>query len=471
MTTTPLGSGTPTGSVVIPNRDRSGTVVGYRPPPQDAPSVPVDFSTHRSRPQRNNTSSGPSTDTSRAETETEDGSEPDVDMHTNPSPERHHRNIARIPMNRRPVGIVSNDLPAVPQTGGLGLNADAHIIINQAGGPVDGGVSVGVVDGEVGVEDGLVSLEANDDFAMGAPPGAPGAINDGTTPHPLILGPPDAGRRRNTDAPDVTPRAGFIGLPGSAESTTTLRGNHSQPPASTTMASPISHQRTIRARHNDHATHPNSLGPRQNSTSHYREIDTGPYRDEDVLLGLQLLAYLSKYPHVRQAFYKPRVTFHPASVSSNPSGARFVSSPTGTTMPSAREKEKQKESAAASSNKDSQGFFRTLTQAATGSRGGKERSSAAHSHSQTSVINAPSSSQIRQTNVFSLVERFTFKPSSTETELPNPPPRLPPEIQYWAGVIMRNACRKDDSRGGIRQCANSTFLFLSCLYSLLILQF
>ena len=28
---------------------------------------------------------------------------------------------------------------------------------------------------------------------------------------------------------------------------------------------------------------------------------------------LQLLAYLSKYPHVRQAFYKPRVTFHPAS--------------------------------------------------------------------------------------------------------------------------------------------------------------
>lgn len=35
-----------------------------------------------------------------------------------------------------------------------------------------------------------------------------------------------------------------------------------------------------------------------------------------------------------------------------------------------------------------------------------------------------------------------------------PPFHLPPEIQYWAGVIMRNACRKDDSRGGIRQCAN-----------------
>ena len=75
----------------------------------------------------------------------------------------------------------------------------------------------------------------------------------------------------------------------------------------------------------------------------------------------------------------------------------------------------------------------------------------------TTTTAAPSSA--RQTNVFSLVERLTFKPSSTETNLPNPPPRLPSEIQYWAGVIMRNACRKDDSRGGIRQCANSEWFF------------
>ncbi|KZT58131.1 MYND domain-containing protein, partial [Calocera cornea HHB12733] len=53
-------------------------------------------------------------------------------------------------------------------------------------------------------------------------------------------------------------------------------------------------------------------------------------------------------------------------------------------------------------------------------------------------------------NVFSLVERFTFRASPSE---PNLPP-LPKDIQYWAGVIMRNACRKDESRGGIRQCAN-----------------
>ncbi|KAF9300763.1 hypothetical protein BGZ74_007529 [Mortierella antarctica] len=44
-------------------------------------------------------------------------------------------------------------------------------------------------------------------------------------------------------------------------------------------------------------------------------------------------------------------------------------------------------------------------------------------------------------NVFAIVEKFTHRAMH------------PPEIQYWAGVIMRNACRKDDTRKGIRQCA------------------
>lgn len=47
-------------------------------------------------------------------------------------------------------------------------------------------------------------------------------------------------------------------------------------------------------------------------------------------------------------------------------------------------------------------------------------------------------------NVFSVVEQFTYR-------------TYPQEIQYWAGVIMRNACRKDESRGGVRQCA-----YMSC---------
>ncbi|CAG8623373.1 4615_t:CDS:1 [Acaulospora morrowiae] len=94
--------------------------------------------------------------------------------------------------------------------------------------------------------------------------------------------------------------------------------------------------------------------PNNNSspaTNSLLEIDV-LYREEDILLSLQLLAYLSKYPHLR-------ATFHNA---------------------------------------------------------------------------------YPPHNVFSLVEKFTHR-------------LHPPEIQYWAGVIMRNACRKDEDRGGIRQCA------------------
>ncbi|EGS17262.1 putative mynd-type zinc finger protein [Thermochaetoides thermophila DSM 1495] len=43
-------------------------------------------------------------------------------------------------------------------------------------------------------------------------------------------------------------------------------------------------------------------------------------------------------------------------------------------------------------------------------------------------------------NIFPIVERFTVRHHSTD-------------MQYWAGVVMRNLCRKDDTRGGIRQCA------------------
>jgi len=43
-------------------------------------------------------------------------------------------------------------------------------------------------------------------------------------------------------------------------------------------------------------------------------------------------------------------------------------------------------------------------------------------------------------NIFPLVEKFTVRLFSQD-------------MQYWAGVVMRNLCRKDDTRGGIRQCA------------------
>ena len=43
-------------------------------------------------------------------------------------------------------------------------------------------------------------------------------------------------------------------------------------------------------------------------------------------------------------------------------------------------------------------------------------------------------------NIFPLVEKFTVRHHSKD-------------MQYWACVVMRNLCRKDEHRGGIRQCA------------------
>ncbi|KAF9505695.1 hypothetical protein BS47DRAFT_1433072, partial [Hydnum rufescens UP504] len=63
-----------------------------------------------------------------------------------------------------------------------------------------------------------------------------------------------------------------------------------------------------------------------------------------------------------------------------------------------------------------------------------------HSSSTSSQSDPPSDPSRPSMNIFSLVERFAFRPSPSEPQLPD----LPNEIQYWGSVIMRNACRKDE---------------------------
>lgn len=516
---TPVRSGTPTGAVLVPGRERSGTVVG-RPIWDHQPAGLLRHHhlhrhqhrqqqqhnhQHRARQELTASPSGGSTDNSQPNTETEDDGDIDMDRDRDegdPSPierggargtrrhfiesphhlpHHHHR-------TRRAVGIVS-DTP--PTAAPLEVSADAHIIINDAQGGVvvrggDGGVGVG------GVEDGIVSLETNDDFAMGAPPGAPGAIDD--VPGGGgggVVGGGGVMRRdtiRNWTAPDATPRAGTMDLP----MMTTTNATTAPSPVGRTgrralhqdTAASITPTATIRGAHRNTVGSNNTIGvpnaaatttiPNIGTTTagtpgvggvgrtsshhhhhHYRDTDSGPYRDEDVLLSLQLLAYLSKYPHVRQAFYQSRTSFHPASANlpgSRSTGAGNVGAGTSSRTAGA---------GAGAPFKEPNNFFRAFS--STTSRG-KEKASCAATSAPTSTAppatttttttTTSTPSATRQTNVFSLVERFTFRPSSTETDLPNPPPKLPPEIQYWAGVIMRNACRKDDSRGGIRQCAN-----------------
>ena len=320
------------------------------------------------------------------------------------SPERAGNPPQTSPHTRRAVGIVTDSPPTTNTGVSLEVNADAHIIINN--GPTHGL-------NEVGVEDGIVSLEPNDDFAMGAPPGAPGAI-EGAAP---TTAPTDLEARPRPGQPDVTPRAVTTDLPAIIPVTTVPRGTLDLPRHlnNTQIPARFRAPRTAHGQGTQHERHPE-----------------GPYRDEDVLLSLQLLAYLSKYPHVRQHFYKTRPSFHPATqMLANKAGPSVALT---STVPSP------------SSTKETNPIFKAFA-SATGRGKEKEKATASASSVQGSTM--------RETNVFSLVERFTFRPSSSESELPNPPPTLPAEIQYWAGVIMRNACRKDESRGGIRQCANS----------------
>ncbi|KAF8754925.1 MYND finger [Rhizoctonia solani] len=222
---TPVGSGTPTGSVVVPGRDRSGTVVG--------------------RPIWDN-EGGPGRSLNRSQDQLGE---------------------------RRTIGIVDA--------------ADG-----------DGAMAMDMMGEGVGV--GVVALEQNDDLAMGAPPGAPGAIG---TP-----------RARVAPGTELTPRAGIATLGAQVEQTA---------------------QETRRS----------------------VPVNPGPYGDEEVLFSLQLLAYLSKYPHVRQAFYETPATLRALVDASNEP------------KPSAQ----------------------------------------------------PLSSTAQSPNVFSLVERFTFRPSPPKPLSPGSP--------------------------------------------------
>lgn len=114
-------------------------------------------------------------------------------------------------------------------------------------------------------------------------------------------------------------------------------------------------------------------------------------RDEDVLMGLQLLAYISKYCYLRTYFQQThlvprlRVDREVEDMYGVKAGAKPIPEPTEDEM---------------------EEFL-----------------------------------QPDDYNIFPLVEKFTVRCHSKD-------------MQYWACVVMRNLCRKDDARGGIRQCAN-----------------
>ncbi|KAL5371950.1 hypothetical protein DPSP01_013865 [Paraphaeosphaeria sporulosa] len=112
-------------------------------------------------------------------------------------------------------------------------------------------------------------------------------------------------------------------------------------------------------------------------------------RDEDVLMSLQLLAYVSKYCNLRSYFQKSHLV--PKLKIGN--DLQLLDGETASPTPMAEDEEDLEE------------------------------------------YELPD-----DFNIFPLVEKFTVRHHTSD-------------MQYWASVVMRNLCRKDDSRGGIRQCA------------------
>ncbi|PSN65944.1 MYND-type zinc finger protein MUB1 [Corynespora cassiicola Philippines] len=112
-------------------------------------------------------------------------------------------------------------------------------------------------------------------------------------------------------------------------------------------------------------------------------------RDEDVLMSLQLLAYVSKYCNLRSYFQQS----HLVPKLKIGSDLHLLDAESGSPTPMIEDEDEKEE------------------------------------------YELPD-----DFNIFPLVEKFTVRHHTSD-------------MQYWASVVMRNLCRKDDSRGGIRQCA------------------
>ena len=150
-------------------------------------------------------------------------------------------------------------------------------------------------------------------------------------------------------------------------------------------------------------TMPNATMPRyllDRPTPSSGQVLAAMPRDEDVLMSLQLLAYVSKYCNLRSYFQRS----HLVPKLKIGSELRFL-------------------------DIDDSPFSPTSSSSPTSSYS----TSACDSEEEEYLL--PD-----DFNIFPLVEKFTVRHHSQD-------------MQYWAGVVMRNLCRKDDSRGGIRQCA------------------
>lgn len=198
------------------------------------------------------------------------------------------------------------------------------------------------------------------------------------TPHAPTMGP-----RSDT----VTPRESLT----QAESTSSRQSSHNS-----------HHHHPSRDRHATVTSRTRPVLPTTYIAETFDPTDMA-FREEEVLLSLQILAYLTKYSHIRALLRFPEMTRASNLHDLDELWDKAQTSP-GTPM-----------------WQPGQQFHRSI---------------------------------------YTIAERYTCRATRRDpnAEYVAGGSKLAPLIQYWAGVVMRNACRKDDREGdvhtGLRQCGN-----------------
>ncbi|KAL2011535.1 hypothetical protein VTN00DRAFT_4253 [Thermoascus crustaceus] len=276
---------------------------------------------------------------------------------TTPSGPAQSRNIPQS-TNRR-------QRPAIRQhPSGSGESDDANGEDSTMG---DDNVSGEAAEPIVGVQNGMEIDDVGDRESM---------LEEVSNPHGLTMTGPSEGQDAETF--NITHRSA---VDGSMINTATTQANGTIG-FSPTQAANNANSPTL-------APNPYSLYLRDRSATAAQGVLTAMPRDEDVLMSLQLLAYVSKYCNLRSYFQ------HSHLVPKLKIGRelQLLDDPTGASIPPPDPSEEEDE------------------------------------------YLLPD-----DFNIFPLVEKFTVRHHSKD-------------MQYWACVVMRNLCRKDESRGGIRQCA------------------
>ncbi|CAK7269662.1 hypothetical protein SEPCBS119000_003685 [Sporothrix epigloea] len=166
-------------------------------------------------------------------------------------------------------------------------------------------------------------------------------------------------------------------------------------------------------------------------------------REEDVLMSLQLLAYVSKYCNLRSYFQKshfvPRLKIGKELELLDGDDMIYVD---GGANSNGQQNYRHQLFSRTKLEVDGNSDDSNCKTSKPGAAGTGTLSSGADSDdvSLSDVEEEEEYLLPNDVNIFPLVEKFTVRYHSTD-------------MQYWAGVVMRNLCRKDETRGGIRQCA------------------